>query len=53
MVTYEGEEGKRVSFHISEVQDGVDLQQGDEVEFVVIRKQSTGKYAALNVRKTG
>lgn len=53
VVTYEGEEGKRVSFHLSEVQDGVDLQPGDEVEFVVIRRQSTGKYAALSVRKTG
>lgn len=51
-VICEGEEGRKVSFHVSEVQDGVDLQLGDEVDFLIVRKQATGKCAALNVRRT-
>ncbi|XP_071942892.1 cold shock domain-containing protein E1-like isoform X2 [Antedon mediterranea] len=50
-IDYEMEEGKKLFFHMSEVQDGIDLQVGDEVEFVMIRNQQNGRYSAVNVRR--
>ncbi|XP_033109405.1 cold shock domain-containing protein E1-like [Anneissia japonica] len=50
-IDYEMEEGKKLFFHMSEVQDGIDLQVGDEVEFVMICNQQNGRYSAVNVRR--
>jgi hypothetical protein len=56
MLAYESEEGKKVTFALSEITpsyDGSDLAPGDEVEFAPIRKPHTGKLAAYYVRKIG
>ncbi|XP_024080946.1 cold shock domain-containing protein E1 isoform X2 [Cimex lectularius] len=51
-LSYELEEGKKLFFHMTEVKDGgVNLQQGDSVEFVVVTNQRTGKSFACNVTK--
>ncbi|XP_066559557.1 cold shock domain-containing protein E1 isoform X4 [Amia ocellicauda] len=50
-ITYEVGDGKKLFFHVKEVQDGVELQAGDEVEFSVILNQRTGKCSACNVRR--
>ncbi|XP_061112687.1 cold shock domain-containing protein E1 isoform X3 [Conger conger] len=50
-ITYEVGEGKKLFFHVKEVQDGLELQAGDEVEFSVILNQRTGKCSACNVRR--
>lgn len=50
-LTYEPEEGKKIFFHMTEVDGGTELHQGDEVEFVVVHNQRTGKYSACNVRR--
>uniref|UniRef100_A0A671LA75 Cold shock domain-containing protein E1-like n=1 Tax=Sinocyclocheilus anshuiensis TaxID=1608454 RepID=A0A671LA75_9TELE len=42
-ITYEVGESKKLFFHVKEVQDGLELQAGDEVEFSVILNQRTGK----------
>uniref|UniRef100_A0A672M292 Cold shock domain-containing protein E1-like n=1 Tax=Sinocyclocheilus grahami TaxID=75366 RepID=A0A672M292_SINGR len=42
---------KKLFFHVKEVQDGLELQAGDEVEFSVILNQRTGKCSACNVRR--
>lgn len=52
-ITYEVGESKKLFFHVKEVQDGLELQAGDEVEFSVILNQRTGKCSACNVRKVG
>ncbi|XP_067012520.2 RNA-binding protein Unr isoform X2 [Anabrus simplex] len=50
-LTYEIDEGKKLFFHMSEVKDGATLQQGDQVEFVLVTNQRTGKSSACNVVK--
>ncbi|XP_028848732.1 cold shock domain-containing protein E1 isoform X5 [Denticeps clupeoides] len=50
-ITYEVGESKKLFFHVKEVQDGLELQTGDEVEFSVIFNQRTGKCSACNVRR--
>ncbi|KAM9785455.1 cold shock domain-containing protein E1 isoform 3-T3 [Neosynchiropus ocellatus] len=50
-ITYEVGEGKKLFFHVKEVQDGLELQAGDEVEFSVVFNQRIGKCSACNVRR--
>merc|ERR1719347_20474 len=50
-LSYEQEEGKKLFFHMSEVEGGEILQVGDEVEFVVVTNQRTRKHSACCVRK--
>uniref|UniRef100_A0A9J7XG03 Cold shock domain containing E1, RNA-binding n=2 Tax=Cyprinus carpio TaxID=7962 RepID=A0A9J7XG03_CYPCA len=49
-ITYEVGESKKLFFHVKEVQDGLELQAGDEVEFSVILNQRTGKTVGCNIR---
>ena len=46
---YQVGDSKKLFFHVKEVQDGIELQAGDEVEFSVILNQRTGKCSACNV----
>ncbi|XP_023982161.1 cold shock domain-containing protein E1-like [Physeter macrocephalus] len=48
-INYEVVDRKKLFFHVKEVQDGIELQAGDEVEFSVIFNQRTGKCSACNV----
>lgn len=50
-LAYEVEEGKKLFFHMSEVKDNVNLQIGDQVEFVLVTNQRSGKSSACNVVK--
>ncbi|XP_026188033.1 cold shock domain-containing protein E1 isoform X8 [Mastacembelus armatus] len=50
-ITYEVGESKKLFFHVKEVQDGLELQAGDEVEFSVVLNQRTGKCSACSVRR--
>ncbi|XP_077434977.1 cold shock domain-containing protein E1 isoform X2 [Vanacampus margaritifer] len=50
-ITYEVGESETLFFHVKEVQDGLDLQSGDEVVFSVVFNQRTGKCSASNVRR--
>ncbi|XP_041351705.1 cold shock domain-containing protein E1-like [Gigantopelta aegis] len=50
-INYEALEGKKLFFHMTEVHDGVNIQPGNEVEFVVVQNQRNGKYSACSVRK--
>lgn len=50
-LAYEVEEGKKLFFHMTEINNGADILAGDEVEFVVIQNQKNGKYSACNLRK--
>ncbi|PNF30244.1 Cold shock domain-containing protein E1 [Cryptotermes secundus] len=50
-LTHEVDEGKKLFFHMSEVKDSVSLQPGDQVEFVLVTNQRTGKSSACNVTK--
>ncbi|KAM9829924.1 cold shock domain-containing protein E1 isoform 6-T6 [Syngnathus typhle] len=50
-ITYEVGESKKLFFHVKEVQDNLELQTGDEVEFSVVFNQRTGKCSACNVRR--
>lgn len=50
-LAYEVEEGKKLFFHMSEVKDNVNLQVGDQVEFVLVTNQRNGKSSACNVVK--
>ena len=43
--------GKKLFFHLSEVKDSATLQPGDNVEFVLITNQRTGKSSACNVAR--
>ncbi|XP_049813470.1 cold shock domain-containing protein E1-like isoform X1 [Schistocerca nitens] len=52
-LAYELDEGKNLFFHMSEVKDGVTLQPGDQVEFVIVTNQRTGKSSACDVTKIG
>lgn len=45
------EEGKKLFFHVTEVEGGDVLLQGDEVEFVVATNKRNGKHSACCVRK--
>ncbi|CAB4069183.1 Cold shock domain-containing protein E1 [Lepeophtheirus salmonis] len=47
------DQGKKLFFHMSEVEAGSFLQQGDEVEFVVVTSKRTGKNSACCVKKVG
>lgn len=50
-LSYEVEEGKKLFFHVTEVEAGDVLLQGDEVEFVVATNKRNGKHSACCVRK--
>ncbi|XP_015595682.1 cold shock domain-containing protein E1 [Cephus cinctus] len=50
-LTYEVDEGKKLFFHMSEVKDHATLQPGDQVEFVLVTNQRTGKSSACNVMR--
>lgn len=50
-LNYETEEGKKLFFHQSEVKDGNSLSPGDEVEFVIITNQKTGKSSACSISR--
>lgn len=45
------EDGKKLFFHMTEVHDSIELQPGDEVEFVVVQNQRNAKYSACSLRK--
>ena len=45
------DEGKKLFFHVTEVEGGDVLVQGDEVEFVVATNKRNGKHSACCVRK--
>ncbi|EHB03945.1 Cold shock domain-containing protein E1 [Heterocephalus glaber] len=48
-INYEVGDSKKLFFHVKEVQDGIELQAGDEVQSSVILNQRTGKCSACNV----
>jgi cold shock CspA family protein len=48
-LAYEVDEGKKLFFHMSEVCDNVKLKPGDQVEFVMVTNQRSGKSSACNV----
>lgn len=50
-LTYEVDEGRKLFFHMSEVRDHATLQPGDQVEFVLVTNQRTGKSSACNVTR--
>nr|XP_022919835.1 cold shock domain-containing protein E1 [Onthophagus taurus] len=50
-LAYEVEEGKKLFFHVSEVRDKIELNVGDQVEFVLVTNQRSGKSSACNVVK--
>ncbi len=50
-LSFEAEEGKKLFFHLTEVEAGDTLMQGDEVEFVVATNKRNGKHSACCVRK--
>lgn len=52
-LAYEVDEGKKLFFHMSEVRDSGTsaLQIGDQVEFVLVTNQRSGKSSACNVVK--
>lgn len=50
-LAYEVGEGRKLFFHMSEVKDNVNLQVGDQVEFVLVTHQRSGKSSAYNVVK--
>ncbi|XP_040574751.1 RNA-binding protein Unr [Lepeophtheirus salmonis] len=52
-LSHEVDQGKKLFFHMSEVEAGSFLQQGDEVEFVVVTSKRTGKNSACCVKKVG
>ncbi|XP_020615524.1 cold shock domain-containing protein E1-like [Orbicella faveolata] len=50
-IAYENEEGKNLFFHMSEVEGEVELQPGDEVEFVVVQNQKSRKMSGCSLRR--
>lgn len=48
-LAYEVDEGKKLFFHMSEVCDDAKLKPGDQVEFVLVTNQRSGKSSACNV----
>ncbi len=50
-LSFEVEEGKKLFFHMTEVENNEVLQQGDEVEFVLVTNKRSGKHSACCVRK--
>lgn len=49
----EAEDGKSLFFHMSEVEDdnGITLQPGDEVKFVIVKSHKNAKRSAVKVQK--
>jgi len=51
-LNYEIEDGKKLFFHLSEVKDSsVNLQEGDNVEFVIVENKRLKKYSACSLVK--
>ncbi|XP_018914708.1 RNA-binding protein Unr isoform X2 [Bemisia tabaci] len=50
-LSYEVEEGKKLFFRTTEVNDGVPLQPGDQVEFFLVTNQRSGRSSACNITK--
>ena len=50
-LTHEIEDGKKLFFHMTEVEEGIELQPGDVVQFVIVHNQRNGKYSACNIRR--
>lgn len=50
-LAYEVEEGKKLFFHMTEVREGVSLQVGDTVEFVLVTNHRSGRSSACSVVK--
>ncbi|XP_074115620.1 cold shock domain-containing Unr [Cotesia typhae] len=50
-LTYEIDDGKKLFFHMTEVKDHTTLQPGDQVEFVLVTNQRTGKSFACNITR--
>lgn len=50
-IAHENEEGKNLFFHMSEVEGEMEIQPGDEVEFVVVQNQKTRKMSACSLRR--
>lgn len=50
-LAYEGDENKKLFFHMTEVKDGAILQPGDTVEFNLVTNHRNGKSSACNVVK--
>lgn len=48
---FEVDEGKKLFFHMSEVQGNANLYPGDSVEFSIVTNQRNGKTSACNVIK--
>ncbi|XP_035793384.1 cold shock domain-containing protein E1-like [Anopheles albimanus] len=48
---FEVDEGKKLFFHMSEVQGNANLYPGDSVEFSIVTNQRNGKTSACNVNK--
>ena len=48
-INHEAGDSKKLFFHVREVQDGIELQAADEVEFLVILNQRSGKCSACSV----
>lgn len=46
---HETDEGKKLFFHVSEVEAGVSLHEGDEVEFSVVHSQRSGRSSACHI----
>ncbi|XP_034946970.1 cold shock domain-containing protein E1 isoform X2 [Chelonus insularis] len=50
-LAFEVDDGKKLFFHMTEVKDHANLQPGDQVEFVLVTNQRTGKSFACNVSR--
>lgn len=50
-LAYEVDDEKKLFFHMSEVRDHATLQPGDQVEFVLVTNQRTGKSSACNITR--
>ena len=50
-LSYEVEDGKKLFFHLSEVKDPNNLQEGDTVEFVIVDNKRLKKYSACSLNR--
>ncbi|XP_008545081.1 cold shock domain-containing protein E1 [Microplitis demolitor] len=50
-LAYEIDDGKKLFFHMTEVKDHATLQPGDQVEFVLVTNQRTGKSFACSITR--
>ena len=50
-LSYEQEDGEKLSFHMSELEGEEILYVGDEVEFVVVINHRIKKHSACNVNR--